>query len=42
MSKNKKQPHHPKLAIKGSFLDVFKVIKKDKDRRAKESTKPNQ
>ena len=28
-----------KLAIKGTFLDVFKVVKKDKERRGKEEKK---
>ncbi len=28
-----------KVAIKGTFLDVFKVVKKDKARRAKEDKK---
>jgi len=29
--------HKEKVAIKGDFLDVFKVVKKDKERKAKES-----
>jgi len=28
-----------KVAIKGSFLDVFKVVKKDAERRTKENKK---
>jgi hypothetical protein len=42
MSKaEKRQPtnYKEKIAIKGDFLDVFKVVKKDKERKAKESKK---
>lgn len=38
---NEPQPkqYNEKLSIKGSFLDVFKVVKKDKERRATEEKK---
>ena len=33
------KPHAVKVGIKGDFLDVFKVVKKHKERKAKESKK---
>lgn len=42
MSEKKKvstKPREKPLAIKGEFLDVFKVVKKDKERRSKEEKK---
>jgi hypothetical protein len=33
------KPNDKPLAIKGSFLDVFKVVKKDADKRKKEAKK---
>lgn len=35
----KPEGYKEKVAVKGSFLDVFKVVKKDKERRAKEDKK---
>lgn len=35
----KKEPLQPKVAINATFLDVFKVIKKDKELRAKSNKK---
>ncbi len=37
----KKEPNNyaQKVAIKGSFLEVFKVVKKDKERKAKANKK---
>lgn len=37
----KEQPknYKEKVAIKGDFLDVFKVVKKDAERRMKENKK---
>lgn len=41
MAKAKKEStkYADKVAIKDTFLDVFKVVKKDKARRAKEAQK---
>ena len=41
MSKAEKKTNQyaDKVAIKGTFLDVFKVVKKDKERKAKEVKK---
>ena len=43
MAKAEKQPtakeYQEKVAIKGTFLQVFKVVKKDKARRLKEDKK---
>ena len=32
-------PHKEKVAIKGDFLDVFKVVKKHKEQKAKNTPK---
>ena len=36
----KKQPekHNPPLKIEGDFLDVFKVVKKDKEKKQKKKS----
>lgn len=42
MAKTKKeQPkkYDDKVAVKGTFLEVFKVVKKDKEKRLKEAKK---
>ena len=36
---DKKPKYNEKVGIKGDFLEVFKVVKKDKERRAKEDKK---
>lgn len=38
----KKRPNHYEepLKIKGEFLEVFKVVKKDKERKAQDKKKP--
>ena len=33
--KKRAEKYDPKLAIKGTFKDVFKVVKKNKDEKAK-------
>ena len=36
---DKKPKYNEKVGIKGDFLEVFKVVKKDKERKAKEDKK---